>query len=196
VIGCVVLLTLALGLVTVPGAGDAQPAGKVYRVGLLGNSTATLEANLVGPFREGLRDLGWIEGQNLAIEYRWAEGKYERFPSVATGLVADLGRPGGNMNGLSSIAPDLEGKRLELLREVNPRLSHVAVLWNPANAFHVGSLKETRAAAQALGIKVLALSGADRRAVHRRLRGHRARTARWARRATYMDKILRGRPGR
>jgi ABC-type uncharacterized transport system substrate-binding protein len=63
------------------------------------------------------------------------------------------------MTGLSSIAPNLEGKRPGAAREVNPRLSHVAVLWNPANAFHVGSLKETRAAAQALGIKVLALSG-------------------------------------
>ena len=198
-ISYVALLALALGPATAPRAAEAQPAGKVFRVGFLGNSTATLEANLVGPFRAGLRDLGYVEGQNVRIEYRWAEGKYERFPAliaelaalkidvlvtagtpaalavkkaattfplvmvavgdpVATGLVADLGRPGGNMTGLSSIAPDLEGKRLELLREVTPRLSQVAVLWNPANSFHVGSLKETRAAAQVLGIKVLALA--------------------------------------
>lgn len=195
----VLAVALALGLVAAPLAAEAQPAGKVYRVGFLGNSSAALEANLVGPFREGLRDLGYVEGKNVQIEYRWAEGKYERFPAligelaalkidvlvtagtpaalavkkaaapfplvmvavgdpVATGLVADLGRPGGNMTGLSSIAPDLEGKRLELLREVTGRLSHVAVLWNPANSFHVGSLKETRAAAQTLGIKVLALA--------------------------------------
>jgi hypothetical protein len=63
-----------------PLAARAQQAGKVYRIGFLGNSTAALEANLVGPFREGLRNLGYAEGQNILIEYRWAEGKYERFP--------------------------------------------------------------------------------------------------------------------
>jgi hypothetical protein len=93
------------------------------------------------------------------------------------------------MTGLSSIAPDLEGKRLELLREVNPRLSHVAVLWNPANAFHV---EGDAGGGPGAGHQGAGAVRADRRAVHRRLRGHRARTARWARRATYVDKILRG----
>ena len=185
----------AAGALLIARLARAQPAGKVFRIGFLGNSTAALEANLVGPFREGLRDLGYIEGQNSLIEYRWAEGKYERFaaliaelaalkvdvivtagtpaalavkkaaPSiplvmvavgdpVATGLVPSLGRPGGNITGVSSIAPDLEGKRLELLREVLPKLSQIAVLWNPANLFHVGSVKQMRAAAQILGIKV------------------------------------------
>jgi len=187
--------TLAGGVVASPLAAGAQQAGKVYRVGFLGNSTAALEANLVQPFREGLRDLGYVEGRDVLIEYRWADGKYDRFPAlaaelaaakvdvivtagtpaalavkktaasiplvmvavgdpVAVGLVADLARPGGNVTGLSSIAPELEGKRLELLREVVPKLSRVAVLWNPDNPFHAGSLKETRAAAQVLGIKV------------------------------------------
>jgi putative ABC transport system substrate-binding protein len=73
---------------------------------------------------------------------------------VGVGLVASLARPGGNSTGLTSIAPELEGKRLELLREVVPKLSSIAVLWNPDNAFHAGSVKETRAAAQVLGIKV------------------------------------------
>src|SRR5713226_5626766 len=182
-------------LFALPLAAEAQQAGKVYRIGFLGNSTAALEANLVGPFREGLRDLGYVEGRNILIEYRWAEGKYERFPAliaelialkvdlivtagtpaalavkkttpsiplvmaavgdpIGVGLVASLARPGGNVTGLSAIAPELEGKRLELLREVVPKLSHIAVLWNPDNSFHVGSLKETRAAAQVLGIKV------------------------------------------
>jgi len=182
-------------LLALPPAARAQQAGKVYRVGFLGNATPALEANLVGPFREGLRDLGYVEGRNILIEYRWAEGKYERFPAliaelialkvdvivtagtpaalavkktapsiplvmaavgdpVGTGLVADLGRPGGNATGLSAIAPELEGKRLELVREVVPKLSHIAVLWNPDNPLHAGSLKETRAAAQVLGIKV------------------------------------------
>jgi len=185
---------IALGLLGSPIAVGAQPAGKVSRVGFLGNSTAALEANLVGPFREGLHDLGDVEGRNILIEYRWAEGKYERLPAlvaelaalkvdvivtagtpaalavektapsiplvmvavgdpVGVGLVVDLGRPGGNATGLSSIAPELEGKRLELLREVVPKLSHIAVLWNPDNPFHTGSLKETRAAARVLGIK-------------------------------------------
>ena len=173
----------------------AQPAGKVYRIGFLGNSTAALEVNLVGPFREGLRDLGYVEGRNVLIEYRWAEGNYERFPAliaelialkvevivtagtpaslavkdattsiplvmvavgdpVGSDLVASLARPGGNLTGLVSIAPDLEGKRLELLTEVVPKLSHVAFLLNPANAFHVTSEKQARAAAKLLHLKL------------------------------------------
>jgi len=162
---------LTLALLLAPLASDAQQTGTVYRIGFLGNSTAALEANLVGPFREGLRDLGYDEGRNVLIEYRWAEGKYERFPAliaelialkvdvivtagtpatlavkkattsvplvmvavgdpVGTGIVASLNRPGGNITGLTSISPELEGKRLELLREVVPKLSRVAVLWN------------------------------------------------------------------
>jgi len=185
---------IAVGLVTAPLAAWAQQAAKVPRVGFLGNSTAALEANLVGPFRDGFRELGYVEGRNILIEYRWAEGQYERFPAliaelvalkvdlivtagtpaslavkkaapslplvmvavgdpVGVGLVASLARPGGNATGLSSIAPELEGKRLELLREVAPKLSHIAVLWNPDNPFHAGSLKEMRAAAQVLGIR-------------------------------------------
>ena len=181
-----------------PLAARAQQAAKVYRIGFLGNSTAALEADLVGPFREGLRDLGYVEGQNILIEYRWAEGEYERFPAltaelialrvdvivtagtpaslavqkaatsiplvmiavgdpVATGLVASLGRPGGNITGLTSISSEMAGKRLELLREVVPKLSHVAVLWNAASPIQVIDERETRAAAQALGMKMLSL---------------------------------------
>jgi putative ABC transport system substrate-binding protein len=73
---------------------------------------------------------------------------------IGSGLVASLGRPGGNATGLVSIAPDLEGKRLQLLREVVPKLSDVTFLLNPANPFHVASEKEGRAAAKALGLKV------------------------------------------
>jgi len=175
-----------------------QGAYKVPRIGFLGNSTAALEANLIGPFREGLHDLGYVEGQNIRIEYRWAEGKYERFPSliaeliaskvdvivtagtpatqayqkagtsiplvmiavgdpVGTGIVASLNRPGGNITGLTSIAPELESKRIELLREVVPKLSHIAVLWNPKNAFNATSNKEVETAAAALRMKVLYL---------------------------------------
>ncbi len=186
---------VATGALLAAPFARAQPAGQVHRIGFLGNSTAALEANLVAPFREGLRDLGHLEGRNSVIEFRWAEGDYERFPAliaelaarkvevivtagtpaalaakkaapsiplvmvavgdpVATGLVASLARPGGNITGVSSIAPELEGKRLQLLREVFPKLSHVSVLWNPRNPFHVGSVTQTRAAAQALRIAV------------------------------------------
>jgi putative ABC transport system substrate-binding protein len=183
------------GLLGAPLAAGAQPAGKPHRIGFLGNSTATLEANLGGPFRDGLSELGYVEGRDLAIEYRWAEGQYERFPAlvaelialkvavlvtagtpaalavkratttiplvmvavgdpVGTGLVKSLARPGGNLTGLVSIAPDLEGKRLELLTQVVPKLSYVAFLSNPANAFHATSEKQARAAAKSLRLKV------------------------------------------
>ncbi|MEK7709553.1 MAG: ABC transporter substrate-binding protein [candidate division NC10 bacterium] len=196
--GLGVIVTLALGTLLAPLATDAQLKGKVYRIGFLGNSTAALEANLVGPFREGLRDLGYVEGQNVLIEYRWADGKYDRFPAliaelialkvdvivtagtpatlavkkattsvplvmvavgdpVGTGIVASLNRPGGNITGLTSISPELEGKRLELLREVVPKLSRVAVLWNPVSPFQVIAEKEVQAAAQVLRMNVLSL---------------------------------------
>src|ERR1051325_1583886 len=170
----------------------------VRRVGFMGNSTAKLEANLVGPFRDGLRALGHEEGRNIHIEYRWADGEYERFPKlvqellaakvevivtagtpaalavkratrtvplvmvavgdpVGSGIVPSLARPGANITGLSSIALDLEGKRLELLRELVPTLAHVAVFWSPVNLFHASSLKQARAAADALRVKILSV---------------------------------------
>jgi len=178
-----------------PLAARAQQPAKIPRIGFLGNSTATMEANLIGPLRDGLRELGYEEGRNVIIEFRWADGKYDQFPAlvaellaakvdviitagtpatlaikkatstvplvfiavgdpVGTGVVPNLGRPGGNITGLSSIAPDLEGKRLELLREVVPKLSHVAFFLNPANAFHTASMRQARVAAQSLGIKL------------------------------------------
>ena len=190
------LAAIAITAFTGPRDAGAQPTGKIYRVGFLGNSTAALEANLVGPFREGLRERGHVEGRDLAIEYRWAEGQYDRFPAliaelialkvdiivtagtpaalavkratttiplvmvavgdpVGTGLVESLARPGGNLTGLVSIAPDLEGKRLELLTEIVPRLSSVAFLMNPANPFHATSEKQARSAAKALHLKVV-----------------------------------------
>lgn len=194
------LVALGAGALAAPLASFAQlQPGKVARIGFLGNSTAAFEANLIGPFRQGLRDLGYVEGRNILIEYRWAEGEYERFPAliaelialkvdvivtagtpatlavkkattsvplvmvavgdpVGTGIVASLARPGGNITGLTSISPELEGKRLELLKEVTPKLSHVAILWNPINAFHVIEMKEAQSAAAALQMKVLPLA--------------------------------------
>jgi putative ABC transport system substrate-binding protein len=195
------VLLLAAGAAAWPIACPAQQSAvsKAPRVGFLGNSTAALEANLVGPFREGLRDLGYEEGRNIAVEYRWAEAEYARFPvliaeliaakvdvivtagtpaalavkkattsipcvmvavgdPVGTGLVQSLASPGGNLTGLTSIAPELEGKRLELLRDVVPGLSQVAVLWNPGNAYMNETIKEVQAAAKALRMKVLSLA--------------------------------------
>jgi len=192
------IVAIGVTFVMCGAVAQAQQRGKVPRIGFLGNSTAALEENLVGPFRDGLRDLGYVEGQNILIEYRWAEGKYERFPTliaeliaskvdvvvtagtpatqayqkartsiplvmvavgdpVGTGIVASLNRPGGNITGLTSISPELEGKRIELLREVIPKLSHIAVLWNPKNAFHAIENKEVETAAAALRMKVLYL---------------------------------------
>jgi putative ABC transport system substrate-binding protein len=82
------LVTLTLGVLVGPLAAQTTPAAKVPRIGFLGNSTPALEANLVGPFREGLRELGYVEGQNIGIEYRWAEGQYERFPALIAELLA------------------------------------------------------------------------------------------------------------
>src|SRR6187551_405720 len=186
---------VALAGVAALCAAHPRAQGKLHRIGFLGNSTAALEANLVGPFREGLRALGYIEGKNLVMEYRWAEGDYQRFPRlvselakldpevivtagtpaslavqrgassiplmmvavgdpVGTGLVKSLAVPGGNSTGLTSIAPDLEGKRLQLMKEVVPKLARVALLMNPANPFHVGAQRQARAAAGELGLKL------------------------------------------
>lgn len=191
-------LTVALGILLWPLVTGAQQTGQLRRIGFLGNSTAALEANLVGPFRDGLRDLGYVEGRDVVIEFRWAEGKYERFPAligellsikvdvivtagtpaslavkkattsiplvmiavgdpVGTGIVPSLSRPGANITGLTSISPQLEGKRLELLREVIPGISHVAVLWNSASPLQVVGERRTQAAAGVLHIKVLSL---------------------------------------
>jgi putative ABC transport system substrate-binding protein len=170
----------------------------VYRIGFLGNSTAALEANLVGPFREGLRDLGYVEGRNVLIEYRWAEGKYDRFPAlieellarkvavivtagtpatlavkkattsvpvvmtavgdpVGTGIVPSLSHPGGNITGLTAISTEMDAKRLELLREVVPSVSHIALLWNAGSPLQVLAEKQVQAAAQVLRMRVLSL---------------------------------------
>ncbi len=189
----------ALGAAAVwPLLARAQALKVIRRSGFLGNSTPELEANLIGPFRRELHALGYEEGRNIQIEYRWANGNYSRFPQltgellaagvelivtagtpatlavkratstvplvmiavgdpVGTGVVPSLARPGGNITGLSSISPDLEGKRLELLRELLPNLSHVGLLRNPANPFHVTSMEQARPAAQNLGIKLLVL---------------------------------------
>jgi putative tryptophan/tyrosine transport system substrate-binding protein len=193
-------LTLLTGAAAfaAPLSAVAQDARNLPRIGFLGNSTAALEANLLGPFRDGLRDLGYVEGRNIHIEYRWAEGNYERLPAliaeliaakvdvivtagtpaalavkkvgtvplvmvavgdpIGSGLVASFARPGGNATGLTSMTPELEGKRLEIMREVLPKLSRIAVLWNPSNAYQIGDEKKVQAAAELLHIGLLSLA--------------------------------------
>src|SRR5678815_1959953 len=167
------LLTSLAGALAAPLAVDAQPAAKVVpRVGFLGlNPGANL--HLRAAFLQGLRDLGYVEGRNVVIEYRSAEGKIERLPALAAemialkvdvivtgggtptalaakqatrtlpivftsatdpvtdGLVTSLARPGGNVTGLSNLAPELIGKCLEQLKQAVPGVSQVAVLWQP-----------------------------------------------------------------
>jgi putative tryptophan/tyrosine transport system substrate-binding protein len=149
-------------------------------------------------FRHGLRDLGYVEGRNIAIEYRFAEGQADRLPAlvaelirlkvdimvidgtaairaaqhatttipivmalsgdpVGDGLVASLARPGGNITGLSMMIPEVSGKRLELLQEAVPKLSHVAVLWNTDFPGSTLAFKETQTAAHALGLQLQSL---------------------------------------
>ena len=189
------LVTLCLGMLAAPPAAAAQPPAKVPRIGILLPSTSAATSHLVEAFRQGLRELGYVEGENIAIEYRWAEGKWERLPDMAaelvrlkvrvivvaatpavqaaqqatrtipivmavvvdpmaTGFVASLARPGGNITGLSLMAPELVGKGLELLKEVVPKLTRVAVLWNSGNPGSAPQLREAEVAARALRVRL------------------------------------------
>ncbi len=177
-------VALALALLAAPLAAEAQQPAKVPRNGFLVPRSPTDNAHLLEAFRHGLRELGYVEGQTIALETRWAEGRYERLPdlvadlvrlkvdvlvAVATpgtlaardatktipivmvgvgdpvggGLVASLARPGGNLTGLSLLSPELAGKRLEVLKQVLPRMSRVAVLKNPGNPVNDVLWRET-----------------------------------------------------
>jgi putative ABC transport system substrate-binding protein len=191
-VGCIV--TLILSLLAAPLAADAQPPGKVARIGYLLGTTREQEP-AVEAFLEAMRTLGYVEGQNLVMEYRAAAGQYERLPAlvaelvrlkvdvlltvltpaalaakdatttisivmagvgdpVESGLVASLARPGGNVTGLASLAPELVGKQLEFLKDVLPTVSRVALLWNPANPVHLLTVREADVAAQRLGVQL------------------------------------------
>jgi len=194
------LALLASGVVAL-SLGRAGAVANVPRVGYVGNSSAALEANLVGALREGLQSLGYVEGLNIAVEYRWADGREERFPelvadllrarvdvivaagtpailaakqatkttpivmavvsnAVETGLVASLAKPGGNVTGLTTMVPDVEGKRMELLKATVPGLSRIAVLVNEMNPSIPPVLAETQKSARKLGLTTAALNGA------------------------------------
>ena len=183
----------SVAMLAAPLAAEAQPA-KVPRIGVLTLSVAS-STPIFEAFRQGLREHGYVEGQNIALEFRFAQGRPEKLPAMAAelvqmkvevivtesvlaareakqatgaipivtaihgdpvgaGLVASLTRPGGNVTGLSLLAPELSGKRLEFLKEVTPKATQVAAIWNAANSAAARYLTETRAAARSLGVQL------------------------------------------
>ena len=187
-------LAFILSLTLAPLAVEAQEPGKIYRIGMLETTSMALNAANLDAFRQGLRELGYVEGRNFMIEYRSADGRRERFPELATelvrlkvdviltrgtpavmaaknatgtipvvmaasgdpllsGVVAGLARPGGNVTGLSAIVVEVTGKRLQLLREVVPGVSRIAVLFDMGNPNNALQWKETEIAAPSLGVQ-------------------------------------------
>ena len=179
-----------------PLAAHAQQAGKLPTIGFLGSGTPSTQGQWAAAFVQRLRELGRIENRTVAIEYRWAEGRDERFAEIAaefirlkvdvivtygtpsaiaakkatvaipiviagagdlvgTGLVASRARPGGNVTGLSMQAPDLAGKRIEMLREILPGLRTVAILANIGNPNSMLEMGEAHAAARTIGLDVV-----------------------------------------
>ena len=186
----------SVALLAAPLAAAAQQTGKVPRIGWLSATSASDRPALLNAFRQGLGELGWVEGQNIGIDYRYAEDRVDRLPGLAaelvrlkvdcivslgtqgvtaarkatetipivmiavrdpvgTGLIASLARPGGNLTGVAGYAGlEIVAKQLELLKETVPKLRRVAVLSNPANAYHRLAIKEAHAAARSLGVQL------------------------------------------
>jgi len=198
--------SLAGGLLAAPFAADAQLSAKVPRIGYLSaNSMAASPPNLHEAFRQGLYDLGYVEGRNVVIEYREAEGKFERLPGLAaelvalkvdvivapttvaalatkqatttlpivffgstdpvtSGLVTNLGRPGGNVTGLSGFSPETVGKCVDLLKQAVPGVGRIAVLLQPGAAgerTEQDTLKEAEVAARALRVRLQIVAARD-----------------------------------
>ncbi len=190
-----ILSFLTIAMLAIVGLGHAQQPTKVPRIGYLGFSSPSTIPTRIEAFRQGLRELGYVEGKNIFIEWRSAEGNADRLPSLAAelvrlkvdiivtngpystraakaatvnipivmaavgdpvgdGIVASLARPGGNITGLSSVAPELSGKRLELLKEIVPKLSRVAVFGSSTSPNTAGALREVELAAGAFKVKV------------------------------------------
>src|SRR5260370_5096724 len=189
------LFTLVAALGAWPLAGRAQQSGKVARIGLLGPRSASNLAGAIEILRSGLRELGYVEGKNITIEFRWAEGNYDRLPELAEelvrlnvdvlvtyavpgalaakqatttipivmalsaeairlGLVAGLSRPGGNITGQTFFNPEINAKRLELLKEALPGSKRVAVLFNPKNQIVPSVLEAMALAAKSLNLEL------------------------------------------
>jgi len=174
---------------------EAQQPTKIPRIGYLSGSSPSTSPARRKAFQQGLRELGYVEGKNIIIEWRFAEEKFDRLPALAAelvrlkvdiivtagpqttrpakqatstipivmaqdpdpigdGFVASLARPGGNITGLSSLAPELSGKQLELMKEIVPKLSHVAVFGTSINPGNAQNLREVELAAKAFGVKL------------------------------------------
>ena len=196
------VVVLSFVLFTLGVSVQAQQPTKIPRIGYLDASSLSVNAVRTEPFRQGLRELGYVEGKNIVIEWRSAEGKLDRLPAlaaelvrlkvdiifssgasvtraakeatttipivmtnisdpVASGFVASLARPGGNITGLSTLAPELSGKRLELLKEIVPKLSRVGVFGASTQPGYTAVLKEMELAAEALKVKLQYLDVLD-----------------------------------
>ena len=190
----IIVLLVGLTLVYVHLA-EAQQAGKIPRIGYLGGATPAALSVRLDAFRQGMRKLGYVQGKNIVIEYRYAEGELDRLPVLAAelvrlkvdvivaggpqatraakeatitipivmtfdndpvgnGFVVSLARPGGNVTGLSTLYPEISGKQLELLKEIVPKLSRLAVLGNSTHPGNAQALKETKLATEALTVKL------------------------------------------
>ena len=187
---------IGLSALAAPLGVEAQHSARVYRVGFLSLLPHQQAVSHVKALQEGLRGLGYVEGRNIVLEYRFADGKADRLPDlvaelirlkvdvivagfgtlpalaakkatsaipivfsfvsdpVGSGVVTNLARPGGNVTGLSTVAAGLAGKRLELLKEILPKLSRVAVLLNPATPAATLALSETKDAAEKLAVQL------------------------------------------
>jgi len=185
---CAMLLALC-------SSAEAQQPTKIPRIGYLSPTSPSISPTRIEAFRQGLRELGYVEGKNIIIEYRYAERKFDRLPALAAelvrlkvdlivttgptvtraakeatttvpivmtsdtdpignGFVASLARPGGNITGLSALAPELSGKQLELLKEVVPRLSRLAVFGTSTNPGNSQMLGEVKRASATFGMKL------------------------------------------
>jgi putative ABC transport system substrate-binding protein len=189
-----ILLLIGFVLANIHFAEAQQPT-KIARIGFINASSPSAIVARYEAFRQGLRELGYVEGKNITIEYRYAEGKLDRlreivaelvrlkvdlivtagpsatraakeatsiipivmaldYDPIGNGFVASLAKPGGNITGLSALYPEMSGKQLELLKEIVPGLSHVAVLGSSTQPGNAHAVKETELAAAGFGVKL------------------------------------------
>jgi putative ABC transport system substrate-binding protein len=185
---------VAASLLAWPVRALAQQPAKIPRVGILGNNPAPPWDGL----RRGLAELGYADGRNVTLDWRWGEGKADRYPALANelvqskvdlivtsstqatiavkqatssipivmlnsvypdkiGLVQSLARPGGNITGFSNVSSELIGKRLQIVKELVPKATRVAVMWNPANPLEQIGFRDSTAAAAAVGVEILSI---------------------------------------
>src|SRR5438309_998995 len=190
-----IICLLTTALLSIAQFVQPQQPVKIPRIGYLSGTSYSVNSARIEAFRQGLRDLGYVDGKNIVIEWRYAEGKLDRLPALAAelvrlkvevivasappptrsakqatatipivmsydddpvgnGFVASLARPGGNITGLATLAPELSGKQLELLREIIPKLSRVAVLGNATRPGSPQALREINLAADAFGVQL------------------------------------------